>query len=158
MVPPPKPLYHFETVSGDAFSPKDAEIFLEKGLKKWLILDKNIVVVHPIPEAGWNVPKKVISLKLAKEYHGFLGTKSSLFKDRTESLSTMLENVTDAKLIHFKPAEYICEKLREKHCVNSFKDKIFYYDDDHLSNEGAALFSDHLAKAIDDLHHLPAHQ
>ena len=155
---PPKPLYHFETGSGDAFSPEDAERFLEKGLKKWLATDKNIVVVHPIPEAGWNVPKKVISLKLAKEYHGFLGTKSSLFKDRTENLSAMLENIADAKLIHFKPAEYLCDSIRNNQCANSFKDKIFYYDDDHLSNKGAALFSNQLAKTIDELHQSTANQ
>jgi hypothetical protein len=154
---PPKPIFHFSTTSGDDFNSEDAAIFLEKGIQKWLSTDKNIIVVHPIPEAGWNVPKKVINLKRAKKYDGFLGTKFSLFKERTQSISEMLENVNDARLIHFKPAEYLCEVFRDDQCANSLNDKIFYYDDDHLSNEGAALFSKHLAIIINDLHQSTTH-
>ena len=149
---PPKPIYHFTPRSNESFNQEDAKKFLSEGLKQWLITGKNIIAIHPIPEAGWNVPKKVVNLKLTDQYEGFLGTKSALFHDRTGSLSEMLEDVVDPQLIHFKPSSYLCNSFKDGWCANSVNNQIFYYDDDHLSNEGAALFSHQLAKTIHSLH------
>jgi len=149
----PRPVYLNDEISNLEDEDSRGREFLTSGVNQWLSDGFNVVLVYPVPEAGWHVPKKVIKLKLDDQYDGFLGIKKQLYTERVKNVYASLDLLEGVKLRKLRPADYLCDRFVVEHCAHSFEDSIFYYDDDHLSIEGASLFSFDVAKLVDELRH-----
>lgn len=111
----------------------------------------NVVLISPIPEAGWNVPSQAIKNKL------FMGTDSGIttsfnnydaragkVNEVFDSLSKKLPNVYVA---HVYSA--LCSDETGR-CINAdATGNYYYYDDDHLSNAGALRVAPIIVKEIE---------
>ncbi|WP_376872423.1 acyltransferase family protein [Albirhodobacter sp. R86504] len=120
--------------------PELATAAIQRGMVDLLKLGAHVIVVHAIPEAGWNVPV------IAAQRVFFLGeqtpeitTARSAYEERAAQSNAALDAVIHPKIHHVRPADLLCDDLR---CVNVRNEIIYYYDDDHLSLDGGELIGE----------------
>jgi peptidoglycan/LPS O-acetylase OafA/YrhL len=102
----------------------------------------NIVLIYPMPEAGWHIPKalsKLINRKgLDKITNETLSTSYMLFKSRNAESIELLDAL-GPNIIRIKPEDHFCNQHIPGRCVTQINGQPLYYDDDHISNYGARL-------------------
>jgi peptidoglycan/LPS O-acetylase OafA/YrhL len=109
-------------------------------------LNYTIVLVYPIPEQGWNVPNQYIYRK--KKWGDAVSYPYSIWDKRTRKSNEILDSIEDERIIRIYPDKIFCNSFIEDQCVGAINDSLFYYDDDHLSIEGAELLADIIVDKI----------
>ena len=109
-------------------------------------LDYTVVLVYPIPEQGWNVPNQYIYRK--KEWGDAVSYSSNIWDIRTRNSNKLLDSIEGEQIIRVYPDRVFCNSFIEDQCVGAINDSLFYYDDDHLSIEGAELLADIIVEKI----------
>lgn len=119
---------------------------LQKGLK--------VVVIYPIPEVGWDVPKEISRIleqhpnkKIEETLESYsLTTSYKLFKSRTASAYAVYDSIGDhPNLLRIYPERLFCNTDR---CHTHDNKSLYYRDDNHLSYYGAQLLLDHTLEQI----------
>lgn len=130
-------------ILGLAGSPSQTEFAtaaLRMGMSDLLALGSPVIVVHAIPEAGWNVPQ--VAAKRAfylDEQTPDVFTDRSAYDERAKPGNDVLDAIDNPNLFHVRPADLFCDDVR---CTNARDGHIYYYDDDHLSLTGGELIAD----------------
>tara|TARA_A100001015_G_C15005898_1_gene720620 strand:+ start:317 stop:2350 length:2034 start_codon:yes stop_codon:yes gene_type:complete len=135
--------------------------------KKNLILDKTIrysliellknnhklVLIYPIPEVGWNVPKKINSNWVNRffndDYKKKITTSYDIYKSRTAESFQLLDSIDDKNVYRIYPHKIFCNTKVKDRCFTHDEKFIFYADDDHPSKIGAELINNLIIKEID---------
>ncbi len=124
-------------------------------IKELLKAGHKIILVYPVPEAGWDVPAMMNSQTKGMDAtqrmewmeSENLSTSHALFKKRTGATYAALNAVPDQKsLIRIYPEKLLC---RHDRCLTHDDAALFYSDDDHLSQVGANKLVDQILKSID---------
>lgn len=113
----------------------------------------NLVLVEPIPEAGWSVPELIAKrMYFEGSDDPSLSTPYAAYAARTNALLSMFsaldagsENVTIAP-VHTRFCNFLTSR-----CTNADGEKVLYLDDDHLSPAGAALIAPDIVDAVASL-------
>ena len=107
---------------------------------------KKVVLVYPIPDVGWNVPRH-----MAKTYLYYPQTKERLttsfdvFELRSKNAYMQLDALNEhPNLLRIYPEKIFCNTIVKGRCIAELENKPLYYDDDHLNSIG----SDMLTKEI----------
>lgn len=109
----------------------------------------NVVLVYPVPEAGWNVPSYAFKNAYFNDGDATLTTSYAAYKERTQEVNALFDRLV-AELPNVRGArvqEVLCSETTGR-CINADADGVYYYDDDHLSNAGARLVAPVIVKAI----------
>lgn len=120
-------------------------------IKTLLANGKKIVLIYPIPEMGWNVPKRMLRLysisgKITKED---ASVSHEVFKERNKNAYLALDNIGAHKnLIRIYPEDILCDTYIAKRCAAHLNGKPLYRDDDHLSKLGADLVISEVMKKL----------
>jgi peptidoglycan/LPS O-acetylase OafA/YrhL len=111
-----------------------------------------VILVYPIPEVGWNVPKKLRNLikrdqKSRKTLTGVLSnepvtTSYSVYKQRTKDTFALLDGIEHENIIRFYPHELFCNTTIPDRCITHDLSNSYYRDDVHLSDAGGELVVD----------------
>jgi len=113
----------------------------------------NVVLVYPIPEAGWNVPllatKRAIFEGITTDQP--LSTSESAFHRRNDAVIDTFDALDHPRIHRIKPSEALCSTFLEGRCINVFSGKTYYNDDDHLSNTGATLLAPLIVKQVAEI-------
>lgn len=118
-------------------------------IKAYLDLGIRVVLVYPIPEAGWNVPQRVAKAAIAGGTDLSFGTSYARYIERNGLVLAAFDAIDDPRLQRIKPASIFCNTMLPEQCVNSMgAGWIFYFDDDHLSSDGAALLVPEILRAV----------
>ena len=112
---------------------------------------KRVVLLYPIPEVGWHVPKY-----LAKKSWFTDGADTSVttsvevYRQRVRNTLRFLDAIQGPpSIIKIKPAELICEDINSLGRCNATLNGVpLYSDDDHLSRFGANLVSKNVVARI----------
>lgn len=99
--------------------------------------DKNVIIVSAVPEVGYQVPK-VMANNLFWRKNFDIRPQSSQVKERQASTIAILKSI-DAKFPSVSviyPENRLCS---EEVCRISEDGKPLYFDDDHLSDQGAEI-------------------
>lgn len=120
---------------------------LKKGVK--------VVLIYPIPEVGWNVPKKIISKISGKNAEDAqnelknnpLTTSYEVYKRRSRRTIRMYNSIkNNPNLLRIYPVKIFCKKGR---CYTHDLKMLYYRDDDHLSYQGATILVKNIYKEIE---------
>jgi hypothetical protein len=114
------------------------------------LLAKNIklVLVYPIPEMGFDVPKKFVNtfgsvdpLELKQRLRNDpLFVEREKFEQRAKDITDAFDAINDSpNLIRLRPSETLCDALK---CYAHDDQKLYYYDDNHLSPGAAQALID----------------
>jgi len=138
-------------VSNEGKSPSRS---ISDKLSLWSSLGHEIVLVYPVPEVGWHVPK-LVQKELAKSmlpsqkatrYSEFsISTPYNIYVKRTEKAYKALDGVSGGKIKRIYPSDIFCSSGI---CSAKGKLHLYYYDDDHLSTHGAKLLVNEMAKYL----------
>ncbi len=122
-----------------------------------LAMGHTVVLVYPIPEVGYHVPKTLL-----KQYQQFTSAAEMTHWLRDEGLTTSLDvylarnkqafDAYDAlgkheRLIRIYPHQLLCGAT-ERRCKTHSDASIYYSDDDHLSFDGAELITEQVIHKI----------
>ena len=123
----------------------------QRGLKRYLDAGKKVILVYPIPESGWNVPGTLAKAAMLDHRMKSLSTSYTRYQQRYGPVIAAFDAIRDPNLFRIKPADALCDSFIKGRCANAIDDKVFYYDDDHLSLTGAALFAPDVAHLAERL-------
>lgn len=121
-------------------------------LYAFVSLNKPVLLIYPVPEVGWNVPR----MNYKRFLHGRavitsdISTSYERFKVRNQFTIDALDRITDSNIIRIKPESKLCNTYIKDRCATQFNGVPFYYDEDHLSNAGARLVVDEIMKKMMD--------
>jgi len=121
-----------------------AEVLLKAG--------KQVVLVYPIPEAGWNVPDLFTKIYL-HDYeplkNSIVSTSFDVFQSRTKKAYTQLDMLpAHPNLLRIYPEHVFCNSTVKGRCILEINKKPLYYDDDHLNYLGGELVSREIIKGM----------
>jgi len=102
-------------------------------------LKKNLIVIAPVPEVGWDIAKLNWSYFHANhELLPAISTRYDVYKTRNRLILSIFDRYRSDPDIHFVwPDRIFCDTFIKDRCAAQFGTVPFYYDDDHLSDAGA---------------------
>ena len=119
--------------------------FLSRGMK--------VVLIYPIPEQEWNIPTK-----MAKYYFHDLpldpnkAVSTQLFRKRNADIYKTFDGLgEDENLRRVYPERTLCNTYQENRCAAWHNDTPLYFDDDHLTVDGAEPIVKDVMKALTEL-------
>ncbi|NDW54407.1 acyltransferase family protein [Aliiroseovarius sp. PrR006] len=113
----------------------------------------NLVLVEPIPEAGWSVPELIAKrMHFAGNDDQSLSTDYSVYVARTEAVIAAFEAVQEqSQNVMIAPIHAGFCDVATTRCVNADTTNILYLDGDHPSPAGAALIAPDIVEAVASL-------
>lgn len=120
-----------------------ALVVLGKGIDRLSSLSHHLILLGPIPEAGWNVPEQLAKLAMFDHdvEHHTLHTPYKRFVERNAPVLDLLAGIHDPKVHMLWPHRVLCGTSLADACLNAFAGQVFYYDNNHLSNTGGELLA-----------------
>jgi peptidoglycan/LPS O-acetylase OafA/YrhL len=102
---------------------------------------KEVVLIYPIPEQGWNVPEYLARIKLYDlQLDGQYGVKTNVYLARNKKIIDIFDSIPSSqKLYRLKPQDVFCHQVSTARCMSNNDFIPLYYDFDHLSNLGASI-------------------
>lgn len=106
-----------------------------------LAAGKRVVLVYPVPEPGWDVPRYLIQSYRLGMHRKFQPSTSFLrFRERNERAYQALDSIGfHTNLIRTFPARGLCNQIEPGRCSLVHKSVPLYFDDDHLTPAGGQL-------------------
>ena len=108
-----------------------------------------VVLVYPVPEAGWNVPEELARRREAAGHPLTLSTPLAAYQRRQSAVTAAFDAIESPKLYRVRPADLLCREIVPGRCVTSIGDQPLYFDDNHLNNTGALLVGERILAAIE---------
>ncbi|OBZ93904.1 hypothetical protein ADU59_19630 [Pararhizobium polonicum] len=119
-------------------------------IQKYLDSGHNVVLVYPIPEAGWNVPEYVAKNAMSGITNLEFSTSYQRYQQRNQAVIAAFDTISHPNLFRVRPADFFCNSFVKDRCVNSLNaERVFYFDDNHLSDTGARLVVPALLEAVE---------
>lgn len=103
----------------------------------------NVILVYPIPEAGWHVPRTRAKRALFGGGQDLppLSTSYDRYLERNDDVLRLFASLDLPGLYHVRPADVFCNARLPGRCENERDGRALYFDDDHPSNSGAGLLA-----------------
>jgi peptidoglycan/LPS O-acetylase OafA/YrhL len=141
--PPGKPLE-------DKFRRAVVSLAYREAIEDLLRQGKKVVLVYPIPEVGWDVPHKIFR-EYERQNYDPITTDFEVFRRRTEAVFRAFDSISDSSnLLRVYPHKLLCDKAVRDRCVATDGDSIYYFDEHHLSYEGADMLVAHIESRVKD--------
>ena len=115
-----------------------------------------IIVVLPVPEVGYNIPRKLFTIlpkfKSELENQNFLKLNRikipyKVYSYRSKSSLSFFSSINSKNLILIYPDRYLCN-LEKTECYTHDEKNIFYDDNNHLSFLGSKMINEEIIKYI----------
>ena len=120
-------------------------------LQKLLATQKQVLVVYPVPEVGWDLPLYNFSTYLQTgNVPSDVSTSRALYKTRNQF---MLDTLNDKRLdpiVRIRPEDFFCNAGDGQRCMAQVSWQPFYYDSNHLSSAGAQPIAHEIGRVLDN--------
>jgi hypothetical protein len=124
------------------------EQLIKNTLLKLMNDGHKIIIIYPIPEVGWNLPKKLYK-ELPKDIQKIkswlnenrITTSYEVYKKRARESSELFDSILHPNLYRVYPHTLFCDNQIKGRCITHDDENIFYVDTHHPSNEGAKLIN-----------------
>ena len=103
---------------------------------------KVVILIYPIPEMGWDVPRLLLrNLLFNKNISSdFASVSYDRFLERNKSTIEMLDAIDGGNnLIRIIPQKVLCNSFIKDRCAAHLNEQSLYFDNNHLSNKGAEI-------------------
>jgi len=116
----------------------------------------SVILIYPIPEAGWHVPKKLLKsfskkLYLMKDYfdpENYLTTSYEIYKNRTKTSFELLDSINGDNIYRVYPHKLFCDTIINNRCLTHDDKNLFYADSNHTSLKGSEMINDLILEEI----------
>jgi peptidoglycan/LPS O-acetylase OafA/YrhL len=119
------------------------------GIERLLAAGHRVVLVYPIPEAGWNVPEELARRREGSRTPVQLSTAYEVYLARNAAVLAAFDAIDSPNLFRVRPAEFLCQGSVPGRCINNIGDRPLNFDSNHLNTFGAGLVSRGIVDAIE---------
>lgn len=117
-------------------------------IRELLAAGKNVYLVYPVPEVGWNLPDQLFKLRVLKHRQAEVTTSYDRYLARSAAVRRAFDALGDLPgLTRVRPDRLLCYAAAPRRCVTELDGQILYADDDHLNLEGGRRVVDALFAA-----------
>ena len=138
--------YDFKTDYGSIKDDIKANPFLIEDISKSIeYISKNAktgLVLFPIPELGF-YPLEYYLYEF-KDVGENLSYNVKYWDQYSSKINKYLQNITYPNIRKIETDKIFCNSFIQNMCTASYDNKIFYWDDDHLSYDGTTLIGERL--------------
>lgn len=107
-------------------------------LQKLLATQKQILVVYPVPEVGWDLPLYNFATYLQTgNVPSEVSTSRALYKTRNQFILDTLDDNRLDSIVRIRPEDFFCKVGDGQRCMAQVNWQPFYYDTNHLASAGA---------------------
>jgi len=110
-----------------------------------------VILVYPIPEAGWNVPDRAAKMAMFGALPDSMTTSYARYLERNRQIIAALDAISHPRVFRVRPDRLLCDTLVKDRCLNTLGKQLFYADDDHLTQPGAALIAAEIMRRLRDI-------
>jgi len=142
-------LWNYKYISADK-TDLTIEAAFSASINKLIKNNHKIILVYPIPEVGWNVPKKIFLGYIYNQKENNISTSLSVYKERSKSTFELFDSLKGDNIYRIYPHKLFCS-LKTGRCLVDNKQEIFYYDDNHTSLFGSKLINNLIIKEIEKI-------
>jgi len=114
-----------------------------------------VILVYPIPEAGWNVSDRAAKLAMFGALPASLTTSYARYLARNNEVIAALDAIDHQRVFRVRPDRVLCNTVVNDRCLNALGTRLFYADDDHLTQAGAALVTTEIMRRVRDISAAP---
>lgn len=147
---------HYERVGSETGTPAQDDVSREEkmlaGMTEELIRltdEFAVVLLDPIPEAGWYPPRLSAKVAWFRNQNEFtLSTDYARYEDRAGEVIAAFDKVDSPRLIRVRPQDALCNTKVPGRCLNADQDEVYYFDNNHPSRTGARLFVPEIVAAV----------
>ena len=115
-----------------------------------------IILVYPTPENNVHVPRTLFNKYLKENLIFNINTKKKNFitipyadyKIRSKLTFQLFDSIKGDGIYRVFPHKLFCNTLIDKKCIAHDYEKIFYFDNNHLSNEGVSIVNKRIINEI----------
>jgi len=134
---------------GDDIEPGGKQLIdgLEENINFLIDNSKKLILIYPIPELGY-FPLEPYLYKFYN-LNDEITYDISYWKEYSKEVNNILNTLIDRALVKINPEEIFCNSFFMNSCTSSFNGIFYYYDDDHLTRDGAKLVVDEIFKYFD---------
>lgn len=128
----------------DGAAKKDAIHHL---LQKLSTNHQSLILVYPVPEVGWDVPRMTLQNLIMNRHKGIdeITTSYDVYAARNQFIINTLDDWKSDRVHRIMPSEIFCKQSFSKRCVAQTGEVSYYSDDNHLSSDGAMLLAEKVA-------------
>ena len=120
---------------------------LEENIIFLLNNSKKLILIYPIPELGY-YPLEPYLYKFY-DLNDEITYDIRYWKEYSKEVNNTLNGLIDNELVKINTEEIFCNSFFLNSCTSSFNGTFYYYDDDHLTRDGARLVVDEILKYLD---------
>lgn len=120
---------------------------IESGIVRLNTWGKKVVLVYPVPEAGWVVPETLIKFEQRGELPD-LSTSAEVYRERNKLVLDLFDRLSKKFAHAIRTDRIFCNSFQSERCILNIGDRIFYSDDDHLSVEGSNLLVSEIVRKL----------
>ena len=109
------------------------------------------MLVYPVPEVGWNVPKEIVRrMRVSIGARDTVTTSYDVFRQRHSYTYAAFDRLAESpNLLRVRPEEIFCNTVTLGRCVAELQGQPLYYDDSHLNESaGAKLLVEQIIGAM----------
>lgn len=118
-------------------------------INKLIRAGKKVIIVYPVPEVGWDVPRTLAKMRFHESGADTITTSYRVFLGRNWEVTRLFDSLgDDSRIFSVRPERYFCNILGSGRCVTELDGKLLYRDDDHLSNAGARYVAEGVMKGF----------
>jgi len=104
-----------------------------------------VILVYPVPEAGWNVPDHAARLGMFARFPAKLTTSHQRYLARNQAVIAAFDAINHRNLYRVRPDRLLCTAGR---CLNTLGATAYYADSHHLAGPGAALVTAEIMRTL----------
>ena len=132
----------FETnlgTTGDDIDPGGSDLLtgLEKNITYLINKSKKLILIYPIPELGY-FPLEPYLYKFYNQ-NDEITYAFSYWEKYSSEINNLFNQINSNKLIKIYPEKIFCNSIFANKCTSSNNGIFYYWDDDHLTRDGARL-------------------
>jgi peptidoglycan/LPS O-acetylase OafA/YrhL len=129
---------------------------IEDSILDLLNAGHSVVLVYPFPEAGWHIPRRVVSaLRRSLLTRGEqsvaeldITTSSAVYRDRTRQIREIFDGLGDRQRLHRVVSEDLFCSRQTGRCRTLDAGGLFYADSNHLAPRAARLVVEKIGLAL----------
>ena len=141
------------------YAPTDTGVWVTDGewkrqavwrfLQKLLATQKQVLVVYPVPEVGWDLPLYNFSTYLQTgNVPSDVSTSRALYKTRNQFMLETLDDKRMDSIVRIRPEDFFCKVGDGQRCMAQVNWQPFYYDTNHLASAGAKPIASAISQSL----------
>jgi hypothetical protein len=121
-----------------------------KEIRDLLASGRKVIVIYPFPEAGWDVPKQLVKMRMfSGDAAPDLSVSYDTFKSRTRAAIAALDSIGEHQnLYRIRPDALFCNTIVPNRCALTLHGAPLYTDESHPSNLASRMIIAEVMKHI----------